>query len=125
MFDNPSGILKEEDMPGKVVAGINLDLSLAGEMLSKSGFQLVRSPLGKEEDIVQHAADADAVIVGAIEPYSKKVIQALDKCKIISRMGIGYNNIDVEEAARQGNPGHSANRSRPARIIPFSRWNRF
>jgi D-3-phosphoglycerate dehydrogenase len=92
------------DMPGKVVAGTNLDLALAGEVLSQSGFQLVRFPLWKEEDIIRHAADADAVIVGAVEPYTKKVIQALGKCKIISRMGIGFNNIDVEEATRQGIP---------------------
>ncbi len=28
----------------------------------------------------------------------------MTKCKIISRMGIGYNNIDVKEATRQGIP---------------------
>jgi D-3-phosphoglycerate dehydrogenase len=57
-----------------------------------------------EEDIIKYASDADAVIVAAQEPYTSKVIQTLGKCKIISRMGIGFNNIDVEEATRQGIP---------------------
>ncbi len=57
-----------------------------------------------EEDIIKYAADADAVIVGATDPYTKRVIQTLGKCRIMSRMGIGYNNIDVEEATRQGIP---------------------
>jgi phosphoglycerate dehydrogenase-like enzyme len=42
-----------------------------------------------EEDIVAHAADADAVIVGPTEPYTKKASQALTKCRIISRIAIG------------------------------------
>jgi D-3-phosphoglycerate dehydrogenase len=57
-----------------------------------------------EEEIIKHAADADAAIVAATEPYTARVIQTLGKCKILSRMGIGYNNIDVEAATRQGIP---------------------
>jgi len=44
------------------------------------------------------------VIVAATEPYTKRVIQTLRKCRIISRLGIGFNNIDVAEATRQGIP---------------------
>jgi len=91
-------------MPGKVVAGVSLNLSLAEEMVTKFGAQMVRAPLWTEEAIIKYAADADAVIVGAVEKYTKKVIQGLGKCRIISRIGIGYNNIDVEEATRQGIP---------------------
>ena len=38
------------------------------------------------------------------KPYTAGVIRGLAKCKIISRVGIGYNNIDVKEATRQGIP---------------------
>jgi D-3-phosphoglycerate dehydrogenase len=73
-------------------------------MLTEAGAKLILAPLWTEEDIIQYAGDADAVIVAASEPYTKKVIQKLGKCKIISRLGIGINNIDVEEATRQGIP---------------------
>ena len=91
-------------MPDKVVARIGLDFTLAEKMLTEAGAQLVLAPLWTEEDIIKYAADADAVIVAATDPYTKRVIQTLGKCKMISRMGIGFNNIDVEEATRQGIP---------------------
>ena len=91
-------------MSAKVVARTGMDFTLAEKMLNQAGGQLVRSPLWTEEDIRKAAADADAVLVGAAEPYTGAVIQALGKCKIISRVGIGYNNIDVNEATRQGIP---------------------
>ena len=89
-------------MPPKVVARTGLDFTVAEKVLSKAGIGLVPAPLWSEEDIIKHAADADAAIVAAIEPYTARVIQTLGKCRILSRMGIGYNNIDVEAATRQG-----------------------
>jgi len=91
-------------MPAKVVARVGLDFTLAEKMLTEAGAQLILAPLWTEKDIIQYAGDADAVIVAASEPYTQKVIQNLGKCKIISRLGIGINNIDVEEATRQGIP---------------------
>ena len=91
-------------MPGKVVARAGLDFTIAEKMLTQTGGQLVPATLWTEEDLIRYAADADAVIVAATEPYTQRVIQNLRRCKIISRMGIGYNNINVEEATRQGIP---------------------
>jgi len=91
-------------MPPKVVARTGPDFSVAEKVLAQVGARLVPVPLWSEEDIIKHAADADAVIVAATEPYTPRVIQTLGKCKILSRMGIGYNNINVDEATRQGIP---------------------
>jgi D-3-phosphoglycerate dehydrogenase len=81
-----------------------MDFRLAEKMLNEAGARLVRAPLWTEDDIRKAAADADGVLVGAAEPYTAGVIQVLGKCKVISRVGIGYNNIDVKEATRQGIP---------------------
>jgi D-3-phosphoglycerate dehydrogenase len=91
-------------MAMKVLARVGLPAEVTKEILAKAGVELVFAPLWKEEDIVALGADADAVIVGATEPYTQKAIQALSKCRILSRMGIGFSNIDVEEATRQGIP---------------------
>jgi len=91
-------------MAFKVVARPALPSTLAGEVLTRFGAQLVEVPLFTEEDIVKNAADADAVLVGPTEPFTQKVIRTLSKCKILSRTGIGFNNIDVDEATRQGIP---------------------
>jgi D-3-phosphoglycerate dehydrogenase len=82
----------------------SLPIASAEEILAKAGIQLVQAPLWTEKAVIEYGADADAAIVGANEPYTPKSIQALSKCKILSRMGIGYNNIDVGEATRQGIP---------------------
>ena len=50
-----------------------------------------------EEDIIAVASDADG-IVNQYAPINKKVIQALSKCKVISRYGVGVDNIDIEAA---------------------------
>jgi len=91
-------------MSGKVVARAGLDFTVAEKLLTAAGAQLVPAPIWSEEDIIKYAAEADAAIVAATDPYTQRVIQTLKKCKILSRMGIGYNNIDVEEATRQGIP---------------------
>jgi D-3-phosphoglycerate dehydrogenase len=86
----------------KVIARPNLPTLIAKEILSRIGAELVQVPVFTEEEIIRNGADADAVLVSAIEPYTAKVIRALPKCRIIARTGIGFNNIDAEEATRQG-----------------------
>lgn len=92
-------------MAYKVVSPVGAPLNdKASEALAEIGAKLTNAPLLSEEDIIRYASDADAVIVGPTEPYTRKVIHALEKCKVISRMGIGCYNIDLEAATEQGIP---------------------
>ena len=86
----------------KVIARPDLPTLVAKDILSRTGAELVQVPVFTEEDLIKNGADADAALVSAIEPYTAKVIRALPKCRIIGRTGIGFNNIDAEEATRQG-----------------------
>jgi D-3-phosphoglycerate dehydrogenase len=67
----------------------------------KIGAQLVKKLCRSEDDLISIAHDADAIITGG-EPYSRKVIEKLTKCRIISNIGIGYDGIDVEAATEHG-----------------------
>jgi len=49
------------------------------------------------DKIIKTCADADGIIVN-LAPMTQKVIAALQKCRIISRYGIGYDNVALEEA---------------------------
>ncbi len=89
-------------MAFKVIARPDLPTLVAKDILREAGGELVQVPVFTEEEIIQHGADADAALISAIEPYTAKVIQALPKCRILARTGIGFNNIDAEEATRQG-----------------------
>ena len=56
----------------------------------------------KEEDkIIKYTEDADAIIL-QFANISKKVIDHLKKCRIISRYAIGVDTIDVKEAKKRG-----------------------
>jgi len=56
----------------------------------------------KEEDkVMKYTEDADAIIL-QFANISKKVIDHLKKCRIISRYAIGVDTIDVEEAKKRG-----------------------
>ncbi|MCX5907219.1 MAG: hypothetical protein NTY64_08530, partial [Deltaproteobacteria bacterium] len=91
-------------MSFKVVARPDLPSPLTEELLKEAGIPLVKVPIFTEEDLIQNVADADAVLVGGTEPYTARVIREMTQCRVISRTGIGYNNIDAEEATRQGIP---------------------
>jgi len=56
----------------------------------------------KEEDkVMKYTEDADAIIL-QFANISKKVIDHLKKCRIISRYAIGVDTIDVKEAKKRG-----------------------
>jgi D-3-phosphoglycerate dehydrogenase len=46
-------------------------------------------------------ARADAVLVNLF-PMTADIIDALPRCRVISRYGVGYDNVDVEAATRKG-----------------------
>lgn len=56
-----------------------------------------------EEEIIEVAHDADAIIgVATFQPYSRKVIEKLTRCRFIQSMGIGYDLLDVSAATEHG-----------------------
>jgi D-3-phosphoglycerate dehydrogenase len=54
-----------------------------------------------EEALIDGAADADAILVLA-EHFTKRVIEALQRCRSITRFGIGVDTIDIETATERG-----------------------
>jgi len=53
------------------------------------------------EELIAYLMDADGVILG-LEQMDKKVISALPDLQIISKYGVGLDNLDVEYAESQG-----------------------
>jgi len=63
--------------------------------------KIFKGGVKNEDDVIKYTEDADAIIC-QFANISKKVIQNLKKCRIISRYAIGVDNIDVEEAKKKG-----------------------
>ncbi len=54
-----------------------------------------------EEELLEIVRDADAIIT-VFEPFTRTVIEQLTKCRLITNIGVGYQNIDVEAATDNG-----------------------
>ena len=53
------------------------------------------------QDAINGLRDADAVLVNLF-PLTSTIIEGMQKCRIISRYGVGYDNVDVNAATRAG-----------------------
>ena len=70
-------------------------------VLSEIGAQLVVLDLKSEEEAITALRDADAVLANLFG-MSARVIDGMERCRVISRYGVGYDNVDVEAATRKG-----------------------
>jgi D-3-phosphoglycerate dehydrogenase / 2-oxoglutarate reductase len=73
------------------------------EILSSIGADLVLAPADclSEADVVSAASEADAILVREA-PVTATVLGALSKCRIVSRYGVGVDNIDLDAAREKG-----------------------
>src|SRR5258708_4421742 len=58
---------------------------------------------GDEAGFIAAAKDADAIYAKGI-PISRKIIESLTRCRLISGGGVGMDNIDVDAATARGIP---------------------
>ncbi len=92
-------------MSFKVVMAADLEVTSVEEgVLGPAGARAQRLPCTTEELVIQSCRDADAVLVGANQPFTRRAIEAMEKCRILSRLGIGVNNIDIAAATEKGIP---------------------
>lgn len=69
------------------------------QVFNESGLdiQFIKKQCKTEEDVIEHAKDADALL-NQYAPISKRVIDSLERTKVISRYGVGVNTIDIDAA---------------------------
>ena len=76
-------------------------LDLAKAIFSRNGIDLEVMQTKDAETIIAHTKTADGMIVGMAR-IDKNVIAALERCKVIVRLGVGYDNVDVSAATSRG-----------------------
>lgn len=67
------------------------------EELAKCGVELVIAGCSCEADLIEQAADADAVLTYGAH-MTRSVMEKLPNCRVIVRYGIGYDTVDVDAA---------------------------
>jgi len=86
----------------KVVVSDNRhgDYSIEAAVLKPIDAEVVIENCSTEEEMIIACKDADGVLLDQA-PMTAKVIESLTKCKVISRYGVGYDNVDVEACTKK------------------------
>ena len=74
------------------------------DLLKKNGFDIIKNEWGQKlsaSQLVDLCRDCNAVIAGT-EIYNKVVLNQLSDLKVISRLGVGMDNIDLDTAKQMG-----------------------
>ena len=78
-------------------AGSSAPLEEENRELAKANAKLVGVDGVTENEIIEAAKDADVIITAAAQ-ITRRVMEALPKCKVIVRYGVGFDTIDVDAA---------------------------
>src|ERR1700747_1051801 len=65
--------------------------------------EIFEIPAGSEDEFVAAAKDADALYAKG-RPITKRMIDGLQRCKIIALGSVGVDSVDVEAATQKGIP---------------------
>lgn len=68
---------------------------------AQAGYDFKVASARDEDTLIRECQDADAVMVSYVE-MTERIINALERCKIIVRCGMGVNNVDIPAATRRG-----------------------
>ena len=77
------------------------DFSVEKEVLASIGAEVVICNCDTKEEVIRECKDADGILLN-LSPMPAEVIEQLDKCKIIARYGVGYDNVDVSACTKKG-----------------------
>lgn len=87
-----------------VVLDSENDMSLFESTIAKllnNDVEVVKIPANDTEALIRDAADCDGIL-NPLTTIKEDTLSKLTKCKVIVKMGIGYDNIDADAAAKLG-----------------------
>ncbi len=89
---------------------MSIKVVMTARVLSKREIEAYRNELGvdfqtvpckTEDELIEATHDADAIIT-LMQPFSRRVIEKLEKCRLIFNAGTGFDTIDIEAATERG-----------------------
>ncbi|MBW2610154.1 MAG: C-terminal binding protein [Deltaproteobacteria bacterium] len=91
-------------MSFKIVHTFTLPNVDIGEgLLEPFDAELVKGFARTEDDIISQAKDADAVIgVVTSQPFTRRVLGSLERCRIVAGIAVGYEAVDLDAATEYG-----------------------
>src|SRR5215467_9483401 len=77
------------------------DVDIERAIIEDAGLRLVAAQCKTEDDVIEAASDADAIIA-QYATVGARAIDAFTRCKVIARYGTGVDIVDVDAATRRG-----------------------
>ena len=72
------------------------------DLFEKAGIETVEGSARTPDEMIELLSDADGALVNTRPPTSRQVMEACLKLKVISRMGVGVDSIDLPAATELG-----------------------
>ncbi|MCL2451149.1 MAG: dihydroxy-acid dehydratase, partial [Polyangiaceae bacterium] len=77
------------------------DAEVEHRIITGAGFELVAAQCKSEDEVIEIARDADAIITQYVR-IGARAIDAFTRCRVIARYGTGVDIVDVDAATRHG-----------------------
>ncbi len=71
-------------------------------LFEEAGYEIVQGACATEDDLIELLKDADGAQIGTQPLTSRRVLEACPKLKVVSRMGVGVDSIDLAAATELG-----------------------
>jgi D-3-phosphoglycerate dehydrogenase / 2-oxoglutarate reductase len=77
------------------------DVDIERPIVEAAGLRLIAAQCKTEDDVIDVARDADAIIA-QYAPIGDKAIGALSRCRVVAGYGTSLDHVDVKAASRRG-----------------------
>ncbi|MBQ9685347.1 MAG: C-terminal binding protein [Oscillospiraceae bacterium] len=71
------------------------------EVLRRVDAELVVCRTRSEDEVIAACRDADGLLV-PLTDINAQVVAGLERCRVVSRYGVGYDNVDVDACTKRG-----------------------
>lgn len=72
------------------------------DLFEAAGFEIIEGRVRSTEEMIELLQDADGALVNTMPLTSREVLEACPRLKVVSRMGVGVDSIDLDAATELG-----------------------
>jgi D-3-phosphoglycerate dehydrogenase len=94
-------IVVTSDRYGNETTGLEMEYEMVDEVADLDITLLSRASIS-EDDLIRVGQEADAMLVSTREAITRRVLESIPRVKVISRYGVGLDNVDLDAAADAG-----------------------
>lgn len=97
----PVTVVVTSDRYGPETSGLEMERELIRNF-PELEIDLRGAPAATEDDLIRIGKDADALLVSTREAVTRRVLENIPNVKVVSRYGVGLDNVDLDAAADCG-----------------------